>query len=397
LLVSRPQRYLVRMFVFLVVVAALVAALAPALKSAFEANLVLNGIIAAVLLIGVLYIFRQVGMLGPEVSWIDRYRHANRAGLSDKLPRLLSPLANVLGERSGRRIQLTPVAMRTLLDGISARLDEQRETSRYLIGVLVFLGLLGTFYGLLLTVRSVGDVVANLSGGGGDIEHAMAALKASLKTPLDGMATAFSSSLFGLAGSLILGFLDLQAGQAQNRFFNELEEWLSGLTRLGSSMTGDGEQPVPAFIQALLEQTADSLDNLQRIMTRGEEGRVSANQSLQQLSDRLGTMTEQMHVEQNVLLKLAETQQQLRGVLSRLADAPRPGEGVIGIETRDYLRSLDSQVARLTDIMSVGRDETIREMRQEIRLLARTIAAAADGADRTEPPHGGHDFDERNR
>jgi hypothetical protein len=374
--VSRPQRYLIRMVLFLLIVGAILYFLAPVLKPAFLANVALNSIISAVLVIGILYVFRQVAMLNPEVSWIERYRHSDRSSaLSDKLPQLLSPMANVLGDRSGRRIQLTPVAMRTLLDGIAARLDEQRETSRYLIGVLVFLGLLGTFYGLLLTVHAVGGVIANLSAGGGDVGDALAQLKASLKTPLEGMATAFSSSLFGLAGSLIVGFLDLQAGQAQNRFFNELEEWLSGLTRLGGGpSTESGDTPVPAFIQALLEQTADSLDNLQRIMARGEESRIAANQSFQQLSERLSVMTDQMRVEQGVLMKLAETQQDVRTALNRLADAPR-GEDH---QAYEHLRNIDVQMGRLTDVVALGREETVREMRSEIRLLARTIAVAAE-------------------
>jgi hypothetical protein len=298
--------------------------------------------------------------------------------LSGELPRLLSPMANMLGERRGR-LFLTPVALRSVLDGIGTRLDEQRETSRYLIGVLVFLGLLGTFYGLLETVRSVGGVIGSLSVGG-DAARAMSDLKASLQTPLAGMSTAFSSSLFGLAGSLVLGFLDLQAGQAQNRFFNELEEWLSGLTRL-SGPGAEGEQSVPAYIQALLEQTADSLDNLQRIMARGEEGRAQANQAYLQLTERIALMTEQMRTEQGVLARIAEMQQELRPVLSRLADF---GRGGIGLDeaTRGYIRNLDQQVGRVAEAVTTGREQTVQDIRTEIRLLARTIAALADEAER---------------
>jgi hypothetical protein len=305
------------MLIFLVFVAGIVVLLAPALGHAFEANLPLNCVIAAVLLIGTLFIFRQVWMLNPEVAWIDNFRR-DRPILSGDLPRLLSPMANMLGDRRDR-LALSPVAMRTLLDGIGARLDEQRETSRYLIGVLVFLGLLGTFYGLLETVRSVGGVIGSLSAGGGDPAKAMDALKASLQTPLDGMATAFSSSLFGLAGSLVLGFLDLQAGQAQGRFFNELEEWLSGLTRLSPQVGEAGEPAAPAYIQALLEQTADSLDNLQRLMARGG--------------------------------------------------------GELDEQTRLHIRNLDQHAARIAEALIQGREQSVQEIRAEIRLLARTIAA----------------------
>ena len=376
----KPRTYLIRMAIFLIAVGVIGGLLAPALRHAFEANLALNGMIAAVLLIGIFYIFRQVGMLTPEVRWIDNIRKHDRAALSGDLPRLLSPLANMLGDRRGR-ISLSPVSMRTLLDGIGARLDEQRETSRYLIGVLVFLGLLGTFYGLLETVRSVGGVVSSLSADGADAAHAMDSLKQSLAPPLAAMATAFSSSLFGLAGSLVLGFLDLQAGQAQNRFFNDLEEWLSGLTRLSSGPGLDSEQSVPAFIQALLEQTADSLDNLQRIMARGEESRIEGNQTFQQLSERLALMTEQMRTEQDVLLRVAETQAELRPVLARIGDLGRSGFGMDDA-TRSHIGNLDRIAGRIAEELTLGRDKSVQEIRSEIRLLARTIAALAETPER---------------
>ncbi len=373
--VTKPPHFLARMGVFILAMLAIAYSLMPVLEPAFRANLVLNSIIAATLVIGILSIFRQVAMLAPEVAWIERNRQAERPSLSGKLPQLLSPLANVLGERSGRRVSLSPVSMRTLLDGIAARLDEQRETSRYLIGVLVFLGLLGTFFGLLVTVRSVSGVLSALSVGNGDVATAMTQLKSSLGAPLEGMSEAFSSSLFGLAGSLVLGFLDLQAGQAQNRFFNELEEWLSGLTRVSAGGGEAGEQPVPAFIQALLEQTADSLDSLQRTMLRGEEGRVAANESLRNLSDRLSTMTEQMRTEQSVLLHLAEGQKELRAVLARFAEATRTG-GSMDDVTREHIRSIDGHLSRLATDLVHGREDLVRDLRGEIRLVARTIAAA---------------------
>jgi len=366
------------MALFVIVVAAVIVLLSPALVPAFLANATLNSIIAAVLVFGVLLAFRQVWMLNPEVAWIENFRQ-DRAALSGNLPRLLSPMANMLGDRRGR-LSLSAVAMRSVLDGIGTRLDEQREMSRYLIGVLVFLGLLGTFYGLLETVRSVGGVIAGL-GGTGDAAHAMADLKSSLAVPLSGMSTAFSSSLFGLAGSLVLGFLDLQAGQAQNRFYNEVEEWLSGLARL-STPGGEGDPSVPAYIQALLEQTADSLDNLQRIMARGEEGRAQANQAYLQLTERIAVLTDQMRTEQGVLVRIAETQQELKPVLVRLAEFGRGGGLGLDDATRNSIRSIDQSVSRMADTVNAGREQTVQEIRTEIRLLARTIAALAGEAER---------------
>ncbi len=371
------------MAAFVILVGAIVELLLPALRPFFLGNPAVNGVILGILLAGIVYIFRQVMLLEPEIGWIEKFRR-NQANISEQeLPRLLTPMATMLtGGRAGR-VSLSPVSLRTLLDGIASRLDETREISRYLIGVLVFLGLLGTFYGLLETVTSVKDVLGGLTIGGSDVESAFALLKTRLETPLGGMSTAFSASLFGLAGSLILGFLDLQAGLAQNRFYSELEEILSGYTRLsgGGGAVDMGETSVPAYTQALLEQTADSLDNLQRILTRGEESRISANAPLLSLAERLGTLTDQMRTEQNLMLRLAEQQVELRPVLQRLADSMTASHG--GDESRGHLRNIEIYLARMSEEMSHGRAELVQEMRNEIRLLARTIAALAEEAERS--------------
>jgi hypothetical protein len=284
----------------------------------------------------------------------------------------------MLGARRGGRVSLSATSLQTLLDGIASRLDETRETSRYLIGLLVFLGLLGTFYGLLETVRSVGGVIGGLSVGSGDLARAFADLKAGLESPLHGMATAFSSSLFGLAGSLVLGFLDLQAGQAQNRFYNDLEEWLSTYTRLSSGAMGDGgDAAVPAYIQALLEHTADSLENLQRILARSEEGRLGVNTSLATLADRLGTIGEHMKAGQMLMVRLAENQMELKPSLTRLATVAENSLGQDDI-LRNHLRNIEGYLARLSEEAAEGRVQTVQDLRSEIRLLARTIAALAD-------------------
>ena len=194
----------------------------------------------------------------------------------------------MLADRHGR-MTLSAVSLRSVLDGIGSRLDESRDLSRYMIGLLIFLGLLGTFWGLLQTVTSVGGVIGDLSVANQDMLGVFDNLKGGLEAPLEGMGTAFSSSLFGLAGSLVLGFLDLQASQAQNRFYNEAEEWLSSYTRLSGGTLGlDGDQSVPAYVSALLEKTADSLEELQRTLARGEEQRASSSANLLSLTERLG-------------------------------------------------------------------------------------------------------------
>jgi hypothetical protein len=382
----RSHRFLLRMSIFLGLVAALAYGLNRPLLAAFMGNPAVNGVILGILVAGIIYIFRQVLLLDPEIDWIESFRErlANRdlSTPPGRVPRLLGPMARMLGSRQGGRVSLSATSLQTLLDGIASRLDETRETSRYLIGVLVFLGLLGTFYGLLETVRSVGGVIGALNVSSSDLARAFADLKTGLESPLHGMATAFSSSLFGLAGSLVLGFLDLQAGQAQNRFYNDLEEWLSTYTRLSTGPFGDsGEGSVPAYIQALLEQTADSLENLQRLLTRSEEGRIAANATLAGLSDRLGAIGEYMNAGQGLMARLTDSQTELQPALVRLAAAAENSLGQDDV-LRTHLRNIEGYMARLIEEAAEGRAQSVHELRSEIRLLARTIAALADEGSR---------------
>ncbi len=243
---TRPNVYLIRMAVFLLAVFIVAALLSPVLLGAFANNPLLNGLILLVLLLGIAWNLRQVLRLAPEVTWLDTYQNARPQLTSIPSPQLLAPMANMLAAREAQsrtdqaRFTLSASAMRSLLDGIASRLDESRELSRYMTGLLIFLGLLGTFWGLLKTIGSVSDVIASMSVGSGDLNALFEQLKSGLAKPLAGMGTAFSASMLGLAGALVLGFLDLTAGQAQNRFFNDLEEWLAGLTRLSSGVLAEG-------------------------------------------------------------------------------------------------------------------------------------------------------------
>ncbi len=375
---SRPRIFLTRMAIFLAAVLVVAAVLSNMLWQTFLANPMLNGLILAVLLLGIGFSVRQVVGLNAEVNWIDSFRRDQPSLAVQALPRLLAPMATMLGERQGQ-LSLSALSMRTLLDGIGARLDESRDISRYLIGLLIFLGLLGTFWGLLQTIFSVGAVVQGLSVGDGNVAAIFSDLKAGLQAPLTGMGTAFSSSLFGLAGSLVLGFLDLQSSQAQNRFFNDLEEWLSSLTRLSSaSALGDGGQSVPAYVNALLEQTADSLENLQRTMARGEESRMTADGNMLDLTQKLATLSDQMRAEQGLLVKLVENQADLKPVLQRLAEPPLTADTGFDDATRAHIRNMDVHLMRLLEESVSGRNQMVTDLRSEIKLLARTIAALDD-------------------
>jgi len=371
---TRPQRYLTRMILFLIAVGGVAVLLFLPLQEAFLANAPLNGLIIGVLFVGIIFNFRQVAMLYPEAAWIESFSKNQPAVSQTKDPRLLAPMATMLGDKRGA-LKLSALAMRSLLDGIASRLDEFRDISRYTIGLLIFLGLLGTFWGLLETVSSISDVIGSLTVAGGDMNAVFQNLKEGLEAPLEGMGTAFSSSLFGLAGSLVLGFLDLQAGQAQNRFYNDLEDWLSNFTNLPSGgIGGDGEASVPAYVQALLEQTAESLENLQRTLAHGEEARIQSGSHTMALTEKLAILTDQMKAEQGLLIKLAENQAELKPVLVRLADQGSDSSGM-DEATKTHIRNMDVYMARLVEEAAKGRTDAVSQIRSEIKLLARTIAA----------------------
>ena len=370
---DRPN--VLRMLLFLLVVTAAVAALLPPLLAAFRSNPVLDGLILLVLAGGILWNLLMVARLAPEVRWIETLRQP-RAGLAPpRPPRLLAPMASMLATRNrADRLVLSTPAMRSLLDSLSSRLDESRELSRYMTGLLIFLGLLGTFWGLLRTVHAIGGVIANLSVGSGDVTQMFNQLKGGLAEPLAGMGTAFSASMFGLAGSLVLGFLDLTAGQAQNRFFNELEEWLAGITRFSSGYaSAEGEAPIPAYVQALLEQTAENLDGLQGVLARGEDGRLAHNQTMNILADRLGGLTEMMRANQQLMLRVAESQAAMAPALRRLADPAGLDAGGVS-----ELRGIERLLQRLLLEAEQGRTQVTAELRNELRVLTRTMAAAAN-------------------
>jgi hypothetical protein len=345
---TRPLHVTTWMAVFIALVAVAAAALAPQLEHAFGANPAFNGMILGVLAIGIAVNLRQVWRLQREVVWIEAFRQADPERPPPVQPVLLAPMARLLTSRERGRFHLSPASMRSILDSVQIRLEEQRDLSRYLIGLLIFLGLLGTFWGLLATIRAIGDIIAGM-GVGTDPVAMFEALKGRLEAPLGGMATSFSTSLFGLAGSLVVGFLDLQAGHAQNRFYNELEEWLSHITRLPAGVGAEGEGSVPAYVQALLEQTAESLERMQRSAADAERDRRSTAEHLGELSNQLARLADLITRESRDLSTLSASQDELRALIRQVAQQPAPA-------------------AHFSE-----------ELRAELRLLSRTIAAALGG------------------
>lgn len=382
---TKPGKFLSRMMIFMAVVVVIVALLFGAIQQAFMANIAINGVILGVLLVGCVFIFRQVLGLKPEIEWVETYRRSSGSSAPiARPPKLLSPMASLLGDES-TSIKLSAMSMRSLLDSIASRLSEGRETSRYMISLLVFLGLLGTFWGLLDTIGSIGTTIKSLTVGGEDITTMFDDLKRGLDTPLSGMATAFSSSLFGLAGSLILGFLDLQAGQAQNHFYNDLEEWLSSVSKLSSAsalnVDGEGGASASAYTSALLEQSADSLEKLQRIMSRSEDARKSTDLALTNLAEHLAALGDQLKSNQQLMQGLGESQIQTQKVLNQLVEDSHGGSNkqkttTLDDASREHLRNMDVHMKRLVD--QNNNERMVEDLRGEFKLLARTIATALE-------------------
>ena len=310
---SSPRIFLVRMLVFLVLCALVMVVLYKQLVVAFFANPGLNALIGAVLLIGTILSFRQVIRLYPEVAWVNNFRISDPGLAVARHPKLLAPMAAILGgERTGR-MTISQQTMRHLLDSIATRLDEARDISRYMTGLLVFLGLLGTFWGLIETVGSVGKVIDGLKVGG-DAGALFDTLKEGLAAPLGGMGISFSSSLFGLAGSLILGFLDLQSSQAQNRFYTDLEDWLASTVReySGESAAGGGE------LQHAIERLRSTMDE-----GSGNRGTTAA---MANLAEAIQGLVAHMRNEQQMIREWADGQgeqnREIKKLLERISRQP---------------------------------------------------------------------------
>jgi hypothetical protein len=371
---TRPAIYRQRMIIFLAVIAIVIVMLHAQAAQFYLRNPPLNTLILSLLVLGIALSFRAVASLDREVDWIEHYRRDDPRFVPGEGPPLLGPLAALLGE-PGRRSTITTSSLRSVLDGIDARLDEQRETSRYLIGLLIFLGLLGTFWGLLLTASSVGETIRGLNVGSTDPAQMFETLRKGLEAPLSGMGTAFSTSLFGLASSLVLGFLDLQTSRAQSRFANDLESWLTGL----APVEHDGSAAAPSYVTALLQNTAENLGDLERRMVRVSDDNATLQEALRTLGNRLSTLTEELHARNRLVDPAAGEQLQMRAVLERIATLlERQGGGGIDEATRTHLKTLAAGIGRLIEDGAKERERAVTEIRNEIRLLARTLSVIAD-------------------
>ena len=338
---SYPTRYIIRMMVFLLVITTIVGFLYSPLSWAFFGNPVINGIILMVLVIGIGFIFRQTTRLLPEYRWMRVMRSGNIGSGMRVKPSLLATVAVMFSDENRLTNNMSAQSMRSVLDGVAVRLDESREISRYLIGLLVFLGLLGTFWGLLETIQAVGFVVSGIDTQTADFGKLMQEFKSGLDAPLSGMATAFSSSLFGLAGSLILGFLDLQLGQASSRFYSDLEDWLSTMARFSD---GGGDGLDPAISMGLSEEAADRMLELTRHIGKSEQERGQMLHTLQEINKTLLALRQQQDQNQMVAEGLDALQQSLSVLAHNMANDRKD---VIDAMTTE-LRALSRAVAAIS-------------------------------------------------
>ena len=384
---SRPIRQIVLMLVVLGLTMAGAFLALPRVMPVFEANPWLNGFIFFVFVIGVVACFWQVFQLIGSVRWIEGFAAQHPGHELTKAPLLLAPLATMLRQR-GKRMQIASTSARSILDSVAQRIDEAREITRYIVNMLIFLGLLGTFYGLATTVPAVVDTIRSLAPqegeGGVDVFNR---LMTGLEAQLGGMGVAFASSLLGLAGSLVVGLLELFASHGQNRFYRELEEWMSTITRVGFA-SGDSEGGGDAGgVAHVLEHMAEQMDSLQTLITQSDVSRAMVDEKLGVLADSVERLTHRMSDTNPIntaLTRVAEGQERLIEIMQERGTS-RADSG-LDAESRMRLRSIDVQMLRILEEISAGRQETMTELRTDLAALTRVLNQTRSARSDTPPP-----------
>lgn len=351
----------------------------PRVAPVFLANPYLNGVIGLVFVIGVMACFWQALQLVSSVNWIEGFAQHRPGHEITRVPRLLAPLAALLRER-GARTQISASSARSILESVATRIEELRDITRYIVNLLIFLGLLGTFYGLATTVPAVVETIRSLApqDGEGGVE-VFSRLMVGLEEQLGGMGTAFASSLLGLAGSLVVGLLELFAGHGQNRFYRELEEWLSTITRLGFA-GGEGDGTDADAMTAVLVQMSDQMDAqmeaLQTVVNTADSGNRAVADHLDRLAGAIASLTQQGPASDlaPLLTRIASGQEQILAALQARGTDPDH----VDAEARMRLRSIDVQLLRILEEISAGRQESMAELRGELHALVRALHGSSE-------------------
>ena len=372
---SQPIRAITQMLLVCLLVGAGAWAIHGQIVDILRTNPLLNGLIAFVFAIGVLTCFWQVWILAQSVYWIENFVRATPGAASDRPPLLLAPLASLLRTRTAR-MSISATSSRSIQDSVVQRIDEARDITRYLINLLVFLGLLGTFWGLATTVPAVVETIRSLAPREGESGlDVFAKLMGGLESQLGGMGTAFSSSLLGLAGSLVLGLLELFAGHGQNRFTRELEEWLSSITRIG--LAGEGEGGDQSAVAAMIDHMALQVEQLQAMHEQAEAGRGAFEARIAELTASLTRLGARPEGQGDALLqRIADGQDRLIAVLA--GEGPGSGDA----ESRMRLRSIDVQLLRILEELSAGRQESIADLKADLLALTNAVRQLGRGAGR---------------
>lgn len=376
-LFSQPIRQIVTMLLVVGLVGAGIWIIRATLTDILLANLFINGIILAVFLLGVVTCFWQVYILAQSVDWIEGFAGSEPGAMEAVPPTLLSPLAQLLKSRSTARAQISSGSARSILDSVAQRIDEARDITRYLINTLVFLGLLGTFYGLATTVPAVVETIRSLAPAEGESGiDVFGRLMGGLESQLGGMGTAFSSSLLGLAGSMIIGLLELFAGHGQSRFYRELEDWLSTITRLG--FAGGDTEGEGTGVAAVLDHLSGQVEVLQTLFAQAEANRDASAEGLDRLTNAVEALVRRVEKSDNATDATAQ-------ILTRIADGQdkmldltaEGGTGGVDAESRMRLRSIDVQLLRILEEMAAGRQEGVADLKAEVANVSATLRQLA--------------------
>lgn len=379
---SQPIRAITTMLVVCVLVGAGAWAIHGMVVDIIRTNPLLNGLIAGVFLFGIATCFWQLWILAQSVSWIENFVRQAPGAEAAAPPRLLAPLASLLKSRGAGRMTISTSSGRSILDSVAQRVDEARDITRYLINLLVFLGLLGTFWGLATTVPAVVDTIRSLAPQEGESGlDVFGKLMGGLRSQLGGMGTAFSSSLMGLAGSLVVGLLELFAGHGQNRFYRELEEWLSSITRIG--LGPEGEAGDQSAVVQVLDHMAGQMESLQALYTQADVSRAVMEDRLGELAAAVDKLATRLAGDTEQVSAQTTTQTEVMGRIAdgqeRLIRALGVAENAVDAESRMRLRSIDVQLLRILEEISAGRQETVADLRADLAALTAAIRQLSRG------------------
>lgn len=367
---AQPIRQIILMLIVIGLVISGIWVMMPVLRGIIASNPPLNLFILSVFALGILTCFWQVWQLVKSVSWLDAFVQDRPGADVTSAPRILGPLAALLGPRTAR-LQLSSSSSRSILDSVATRIDEARDITRYLANLMIFLGLLGTFYGLATTVPAIVETIRSLAPQEGESSlQIFGKLMGGLESQLGGMGTAFSSSLLGLAGSLVIGLLELFAGHGQNRFYRELEEWLSSITRIGLE-AGEGDGGGMGQLAQVLDNLSDQIENLQMMVSQTEVSRTTADDRLAELAEAVTHLTTRLEADQAqtaLLARIADGQDRLITALTGETAGPH-----IDAESRMRLRSIDVQLLRILEEISAGRQETLADLRSDLGGLTQAV------------------------